>query len=73
MTNQRGDLPWSPAEDAALLAFVSKFRSWFDCPASVVARKMSAKFPQRRFTRDSVSGRLRRIRRWNRKQKEPTQ
>lgn len=67
MSNQRGDLPWSPEEDAVLLEFVPKFRTWFAEPVSVVARKMSARFPSRKFTRNSVSGRLRRIRRWDRK------
>ena len=40
MSNQRGDLPWTPAEDAALLTFVPKFRTQLELPASVVARQL---------------------------------
>ena len=64
MSNQRGDLPWTPAEDAALLTFVPKFRTQLELPASVVARQLGMRFPSARvYTKSSVLARLRRIQR----------
>jgi len=67
MSNQRNDTPWTPEEDAALLAFVPRFRNFFDRTATEVARRMGARFPGRKFTRNAVAGRLARILRQQRK------
>jgi hypothetical protein len=53
--------PWTSEQDVVLLSFVPPNRSSFVFHASVIVRRMSARFPERRFTKSSVLGRLRRI------------
>ena len=54
-------VPWTPAEDAALREFTLAFTCRLDRPASVVARMLAKKFPNRTFTKSNVIARLRRI------------
>jgi len=68
MSNQRGDAPWSPEEDVALLEFTPRFCARLDRPASEVARALSRRFPHRTFTKSSVIARLRRI--WRQRRQE---